>query len=115
MKKGVKVRDLRLGKGALAEKGKVVMVRYDGYLNRGEMFQENFTYSFTLGGRKVIAGLEYGIEGMPVGGRRRIRVGPHLAYREAGVQNKIPSNAVLIFDVELLEVREGAAATGAVT
>jgi FKBP-type peptidyl-prolyl cis-trans isomerase len=54
----------------------------------------------------VIAGLEYGIEGMRVGGRRRLRVPPHLGYRDKGMSGKIPPNALLFFEVELLEVRD---------
>jgi FKBP-type peptidyl-prolyl cis-trans isomerase len=53
----------------------------------------------------VIAGLEYGVEGMRAGGKRRIRVGPHLAYRDGGVPDTIPANAVLEFRVALLSVR----------
>jgi FK506-binding nuclear protein len=47
--------------------------------------------------------LRYGIEGMRVGGRRRFRASPHLSYGEVGVPEMIPSNAVLVFDVKLLE------------
>ncbi|PYR10045.1 MAG: hypothetical protein DMF99_13055 [Acidobacteria bacterium] len=47
-------------------------------------------YTFRVGARVAIAGLEYGVEGMRVGGRRRIRVPPHLAYREEGVAGKVP-------------------------
>jgi FKBP-type peptidyl-prolyl cis-trans isomerase len=54
----------------------------------------------------VIAGLEYGVEGMRVGGRRRFRAAPHLCYRDDGVASVIPSNALLVFAVELMEVRE---------
>lgn len=45
-----------------------------------------------------------GVEGMQVGGLRRVRVSPHLAYGSAGVPGLIPANAVLTFEVELLEV-----------
>ncbi|MBZ5500508.1 MAG: FKBP-type peptidyl-prolyl cis-trans isomerase [Acidobacteriia bacterium] len=48
-----------------------------------------------MGKREVIAGLEYGIEGMRVGGVRKISVSPHLAYRDTGVADKIPGNAKL--------------------
>jgi FKBP-type peptidyl-prolyl cis-trans isomerase len=106
MRKGVKVQDLRVGERAEAERGKVVVVRYDLYLNRGEKIHENFTCSFAVGARKVIAGLEYGVEGMRVGGRRRIRVGPHLAYQDKGVPGRVPANGVLIFEVELVEVKD---------
>lgn len=53
----------------------------------------------------MVAGLEYGVEGMREGGTRRIRVGPHLAYRDAGVPTTIPPNAVLEFKVLLLSVK----------
>lgn len=67
---------------------------------------DNDLHTFTLGARVAIAGLEYGVEGMRVGGRRRIKVPPHLGYREQGIAGKIPPNAILFFDVELLEVRD---------
>jgi FKBP-type peptidyl-prolyl cis-trans isomerase len=55
----------------------------------------------------VVAGLEYGVEGMRAGGKRRIRIGPHLAYRDKGVPDTIPANAVLEFRVSLLSVQLG--------
>jgi FKBP-type peptidyl-prolyl cis-trans isomerase len=106
MSRRVNFVDLRQGDGALAEKGKRVSVRYDGFLNRGEKFQENIVCSFKLGKRQVIAGLDYGVEGMRVGGRRRIEAGPHLAYREAGVAGVVPPNALVVLEVELLDVQD---------
>jgi FKBP-type peptidyl-prolyl cis-trans isomerase len=52
----------------------------------------------------VIPGLEYGVEGMRVGGKRRLRVGPHLGYREEGVPGVVPANAVLEFHVTLVGI-----------
>ena len=102
---GVEYEDLEVGNGPTAARGCTVEVEYGLYLNRGDPVQENTKYSFRIGKRRVIAGLEYGVEGMRVGGKRRIRVGPHLAYREAGVPDKVPSNAVLEFRVSLLSVQ----------
>lgn len=99
---GVKIEDLTIGSGPVAEAGMTVTIRYDGHLNGGDAFQQGMLCSFRLRGRQVIAGLEYGILGMRVGGRRRIRVSPHLAYGETGVAGVIPPSAVLIFEVELL-------------
>jgi peptidylprolyl isomerase len=65
----------------------------------------NEPFSFRIGERKVIAGLEKGIIGMKVGGKRRLVISPHLGYREKDVPG-IPPNAVLIFEVELLEVQD---------
>jgi len=101
---GLKVTDTAIGKGLEASRGCTVHVRYSCSLNQGEQLQSDQAASFTLGKRSVIPGLEYGVEGMRVGGRRTLEVSPHLAYRDAGVPGVIPPNAKLIFDVELLKV-----------
>lgn len=100
---GLRIEDVTVGTGAVAERGKVVVLRWQGTLNRGEHFGSG-TETIRLGQRRVIAGLERGVEGMRVGGKRRLRVSPHLAYRDQTVRG-IPANAVLNFEVELLEVR----------
>ena len=102
---GVEYEDLEVGNGPTAERGCTVDVEYSLFLNRGDCVQENKKYSFRVGKREVVAGLEYGVEGMRAGGKRLIRVGPHLAYRDAGVPDTIPANAVLEFRVSLLSVR----------
>ena len=104
MRKGIEIEELRLGDGMTAERGKTVTIRYTGFLNRGDQFQENIICTFRVGSREVIPGLSYGVEGMRVGGLRRVRVSPHLAYGVTGVPGLIPANAVLTFEVELLEV-----------
>jgi len=60
--------------------------------------------TFTLGGGEVPPGLEQGIEGMRRMGRRRVRIPPELGYGAAGRPPKIPPNAPLVVDVELLEI-----------
>lgn len=101
---GLKSQDVMLGDGRIAQQGSRVTVRYTGYLNRGEVFQRNVVISFVVGERNTIAGLSHGVEGMCVGGRRRLRVGAHLAYRDRGVPVVVPPNAKLTFDVELIAV-----------
>jgi len=54
----------------------------------------------------MFAGLFYGVEGMKVGGVRRLRVAPHLGYREAGVPGVIPPNALLTVEVQVLAERD---------
>jgi len=98
---GVEYEDLILGEGPSAEPGCVVNVRYDLFLNRGDKIQEDQACSFRLGERRVVPGLEYGVEGMRVGGKRLLRVGPRLGYRDEGVPGVIPVNAVLEFHVTL--------------
>jgi FKBP-type peptidyl-prolyl cis-trans isomerase len=106
MPSGVKIRDDSMGTGRLAEKGSQVTIRFDLSLNRGDVLRTGEISTFTIGKRQVIPGLEYGVSGMRVGGRRRIRLSPHLAYRDRGVPGLIPPDAVLVFEVELLAVQE---------
>jgi FKBP-type peptidyl-prolyl cis-trans isomerase len=105
-RRGVDIESEEAGTGAVAARGKTVVVRLRGTLHRGDVFMDTQRHTFRIGARVAIAGLEYGVEGMRVGGKRRIRVPPHLAYREQGVPGKIPPDALLFFDVELLEVNE---------
>lgn len=106
--KGVKITDVVVGDGTPAENGMVAVVHYRGYLNKGELFRSTYQdgqpITVRLGNRDVVAGLEKGIVGMRVGGKRTIRVSPHLGYHDQSV-NGIPPNAVLIFEVELVDLR----------
>lgn len=101
---GVEFEDLTIGHGALAARGCEVEIRYDLRLNRGDCVRTDETARFRLGDRSVVAGLEYGVEGMRVGGERRLRVGPHLGYGSPGVPGMIPKDAVLEFRVRLVGV-----------
>lgn len=106
MRKGIEIEELRPGSSPPAERGQTVTIRYTGFLKRGDKFQENIVCTFRVGSREVIPGLAHGVEGMRVGGLRRVRVSPHLAYGSPGVPGKIPANAVLTFEIELLEVSD---------
>lgn len=107
---GVEYEDVKLGDGPTADRGTRVEVRYNLFLDRGEQIQENQLYTFRVGKRRVIPGLEYGVEGMRVGGERRLRVAPHLAYRDQAIPGQVPARAVLEFHVTLLRVDPGTAA-----
>jgi FKBP-type peptidyl-prolyl cis-trans isomerase len=106
---GLKITDLILGQGSLAEKGKVATIHYRGFLNHGEQFRSTYDdrqpISFRIGSRQVIAGLDKGIIDMKVGGKRKIRVSPHLAYDDKSVPG-IPANAVLTFEIELIAIQD---------
>jgi FKBP-type peptidyl-prolyl cis-trans isomerase len=101
MPSGLKVEDVKVGSGALAERGSYVTLRFRGTLNRGDEIGAG-EVSFRVGDRSVIAGFDKGIVGMRVGGIRRLRISPHLGYRDRTV-GRVPANAVLNFEVELLE------------
>jgi hypothetical protein len=59
----------------------------------------------------LVAGLFYGVEGMRVGGTRRLEIGPHLAYKDRGVPGTIPENALVTAEIAILEARSPAART----
>ena len=104
MPKGVKIEELKIGKGRIATRNDSVRIRCDCFLSRGDVVERGVESTIDLSFRRTIAGLRYGVEGMREGGRRKIRVSPHLAYGEAGITALIPPNAVLIFDIDLLEI-----------
>ncbi|KAI6874758.1 hypothetical protein KC323_g556 [Hortaea werneckii] len=107
---GVTIDDKKLGTGPAAKSGDRVAMRYIGKLQKdNKVFDSNKKgkpFSFKLGAGQVIKGWEIGIQGLAVGGERRITIPANLAY---GKQNMgdIPPNSTLIFDVKLLEVNKG--------
>ena len=105
--KGIKVVEERLGTGEIAERGDRVTYRLTGYLNQGDRIVDSEESQTTLGKRRVIAGLEYSLEGMKEGGYRKVRISPHLAYRDQGIEGLIPPNAALIYELTLLTVQKG--------
>ncbi len=104
---GLKIKDVVVGSGAEAVRHSTVTLHLVCRLNRGDVIRNTYDDGrpevLRIGARNVIAGLEKGVLGMRVGGRRRLRVSPHLGYRNVGAIS-IPPNAVLIFELELLDV-----------
>jgi FKBP-type peptidyl-prolyl cis-trans isomerase FkpA len=106
--------DLNVAPGEGISLGQKAIVHYTGWLydasapeNKGEKFDSSrdrgVPFDFTIGKGEVIKGWEEGIQGMRVGGQRRLIVPSHLAYGERGAGGGvIPPNATLVFDVELL-------------
>ncbi len=104
------VEDLTVGDGAEAAAGQTVEVHYVGVAHDGgEQFDASWdrgsTFSFALGGGQVIAGWDQGVQGMRVGGRRRLTIPPHLAYGSRGAGGVIGPGATLVFVVDLIAVR----------
>lgn len=107
--------DLREGTGAMANSGQTAKVHYTGWLydasaadNKGKQFDSSVgrgPFSFRLGGGQVIRGWDQGVQGMKVGGQRRLVLPPEFAYGARGAGNVIPPNATLVFDVELLDIK----------
>ena len=105
---GLKYDDLEEGTGAEAVVGNQVSVHYTGWLEDGTKFDSsldrNQPFQFALGRGQVIRGWDEGVQGMKVGGKRKLIIPAQLGYGAAGAGGVIPPNATLVFEVELLEV-----------
>ncbi len=103
------VETLAEGDGEMAVPGRKVSVHYIGWLTNGTKFDSSHDrarpFEFALGAGQVIAGWDEGVEGMRVGGKRKLTIPPRLGYGRRGAPPSIPPNATLVFEVELLEVR----------
>ena len=126
--------DVKVGVGKEAVAGKMVNVHYTGWLlddsaprecselpifvtlkrvlsclkNKGKKFDSSHdrpgNFEFKLGAGQVIKGWDQGVQGMKVGGKRTLIIPSSLGYGARGAGNSIPSNATLVFDVELMKV-----------
>jgi FKBP-type peptidyl-prolyl cis-trans isomerase FkpA len=106
---GLKYEDIESGAGETARSGQKAKVHYTGWLTNGQKFDSsldrNEPFEFALGAGQVIRGWDEGVEGMRVGGRRRLTIPPALGYGARGAGGVIPPNADLIFEVELLGLK----------
>lgn len=103
---GLYYQDVPAGSGTTAVSGNRVTVHYTGFLTSGSTFDSSVgktPFSFTIGRGEVIAGWDEGIQGMKVGGTRKLVIPPTLGYGAAGA-GAIPSNAILVFNVQLLSI-----------
>ena len=128
---GLKLLDEREGAGATAtataKKGDRVVYNMRMFLNQGDEVPLNdvrakqlpkemvrveagttfIDHTIVLGRRQAIAGVEHALMGMKAGSHRKVRMSPHLAYRDKGIPDLIPPDAVLICEIWLREIVEG--------
>lgn len=118
---GLKLLEEREGVGREAQQGDQVIYNTRTFLNKGEEVKiqkeqirylpdevirvvDNATlidHKTRLGSRQTVAGVEHALIGMKVGGYRKVRISPHLAYQDKGVPGYIPADAVLVVEVWL--------------
>ena len=106
----LQIRDLIEGDGPVAQAGHQAVVHYVGVAHStGEEFDASYNrnspFTFPLGGGRVIAGWDQGVQGMKVGGRRELIIPPHLGYGDRGAGGAIKGGETLIFVVDLLDLR----------
>ena len=105
---GLQYIDLTVGTGATAQAGQTVTAHYTGWLENGKKFDSSVDrgqpFSFPLGAGRVIKGWDEGVQGMKVGGKRKLIIPSNLGYGARGAGGVIPPNATLIFEVQLLGV-----------
>ncbi len=95
------------GKGVAAEAGMKASLKYVISLLNGEVvYQSDEASSFKIGKDEVESGLHEGVLMMRVGDKARMILPPHLAHGLTGDRERIPSNATLVFDVELIDLEE---------
>ena len=109
---GLMIEELAMGAGESAAAGDHVTVHYTGWLMYGGAAGKKFDssrdrgdpFEFPLAAGHVIKGWDEGVQGMKVGGTRKLTIPPQLGYGARGAGGVIPPNATLIFEVELLGV-----------
>ena len=106
---GLRYKIIQEGNGKKATKGSVVSVHYKGQLDNGQVFDSSYSrkqpIDFTLGIGQVIPGWDEGIQLLKVGDKARFVIPSNLAYGSQGAGGVIPPNAILVFDVELMDVK----------
>jgi FKBP-type peptidyl-prolyl cis-trans isomerase FkpA len=109
---GLQYEDVNTGSGDEAKAGGHVSVHYTGWLYENGVAGRKFDsskdrgdpFEFPLAAGHVIRGWDEGVQGMRVGGTRRLVIPAELGYGARGAGGVIPPNATLLFEVELLAV-----------
>ncbi len=96
------------GSGIKAEQGKLATIKFKIFLMDGTLVyssDKKGAEEFLIGQDQKESGLHEGIQFMHVGDKAKMILPPHLAHGLLGDENKIPSRAVILYDVELISLR----------
>lgn len=104
------IKDIKVGKGVGVKIGDHVVIHYKGTLEDGKQFDSSYDrdmpFETPIGVGYVIKGWDQGVLGMKAGGKRKLTIPHELGYGKYGVEPDIPGFATLIFEVELLKIKE---------
>ena len=123
MRSGIDIIEDSPGSGAAIRRQRVYHLRLKMWLNRGEAVRWDRPWGRVDGARleddgatlftdlridreNLFAGLFQGIAGMHVGGKRRLKISPHLAYGEKGIPGRIPGGAVIVAEIKFIAERK---------
>merc|ERR1719476_428101 len=91
-----------------SKNGDKLSMHYSGYFLDGTSFDSSYNrgkpFAFTLGAGEVIKGWDQGLNDMCIGEQRKLTIPSDLAYGDAGIGDRIPGGATLMFDVELVDI-----------
>ena len=106
---GLRIMQVEEGEGVKPKPGQTVVAHYEGYLEDGTIFDRsvsrNQPFEFPVGQGRVIKGWDEGVAGMKKGGKRTLIIPPELGYGERGYPGVIPPNSVIIFEVEIVDIK----------
>ncbi|WP_333677579.1 FKBP-type peptidyl-prolyl cis-trans isomerase [Dyella sp.] len=110
------IKDVVVGTGNTARDDSEVRIQYTGWLydakapdHHGAKIDSSYDngrpLTFSIGANEVIEGMESGVRGMKVGGKRTVIVPSRMGYGRRGAAPDVPGNSALVFDIELVDVR----------
>jgi len=120
---GLRYEVVKAGTGAVAKPGQVVSINYTGVLITGQVFDSNSERGQPVdvllqapsaqNPQGAIAGMVEGLQKTGVGGKLRLYLPPSLAYGDEGIQGGIPPAAALVFEVEIVGIKDAPPAPAA--
>lgn len=106
----LKIEDSKVGTGPAVQSGDTVVMHYNGTLMDGTKFDSSYDrgepFTTQIGVGQVIEGWDQGVPGMKVGGKRKLTIPSEMAYGSRGAGAAIPPNSDLIFEVELIAIKD---------
>ena len=120
---GIEILTDKHGNGAAIKRQRVYQLRLTLWLNQGEAIRWDRPWGLVDRARleddgttlltdlridreNLFAGLFQGIAGMCIGGRRKLKISPHLAYGEQGIPGKIPPRGVIVAEIAFIAQRD---------